>query len=282
MELRQDGETASLRILQRSRFVAQALGSCLISGTGYYDNENDCDLPLIKQLLYTTLQKDGFAVEDQRQNNTAYGVGDVTIKERGGSLDNGSAAGDNSGGSLRDLIVLLGDDNSSASEHEVDDSSLHTESETADEGLLDSLKTAIESKTPCPPSNPDMCRDINNFLETAQRLQRSKQNPSTSTSDSMRPHTSFSSRSLSELLHKHTSTAGQSTSHFSLPILKSQYCKLVEDEKAEDARPLKAALRRRRRGHEDVPDSESENEVEAYVTNRDDDDDDKLTPSAQL
>jgi hypothetical protein len=71
--------------------------------------------------------------------------------------------------------VLLGDDDSSASEAEVDDSSLRIKSEAADEGLLDSLETAIESKTPCPPSNPDVWHDIDNFLETAQRLRRSEQ-----------------------------------------------------------------------------------------------------------
>ena len=62
-------------------------------------NDDGYDLPSIEQLLYTTLQKEGFAAEDQRPNNTAFGVGDA-IAERGGSLDdNGSAPGDNSGGS---------------------------------------------------------------------------------------------------------------------------------------------------------------------------------------
>jgi hypothetical protein len=80
----------------------------------------------------------------------------------------------------------------------------------------------------------------------------------------------------------HTSSLISALSHtFHFPYSRiSRYCKLVEDEKAEDARALNAALRRRHRGHEDVPDSESENEVEAYVTDRDDDDDDKLMPSA--
>jgi hypothetical protein len=68
------------------------------------DNENDdddCDLPSIEQLLYTTLQKEGFAAEDQRPKNTAFGVGDTTAKESGDSLNNNkSVPGDNSGGSL--------------------------------------------------------------------------------------------------------------------------------------------------------------------------------------
>jgi hypothetical protein len=105
--------------------------------------------------------------------------------------------------------VLLGDDDSSASEAEVDDGGLYAESAAADESLLDNLETAVGSTTPAPPSNPDMWRDIDNFLETAQRLRRSEQKPSTF--DSMRPHTSFSSRASSEPLHDHTSAAGQCT-----------------------------------------------------------------------
>lgn len=75
---------------------------------GYYNNENDddCGLPPIEQLLYTTLQNEGFAAEDQRLNNIACGVGDVTVEERGGSLDDGSAAGDNSGGSPGEHYLL--------------------------------------------------------------------------------------------------------------------------------------------------------------------------------
>jgi hypothetical protein len=50
--------------------------------------------------LYTALQKEGFATENRRPDNTAFGVGDATIEERDGSPDdNGSALGDNSGGS---------------------------------------------------------------------------------------------------------------------------------------------------------------------------------------
>lgn len=40
--------------------------------------------------------------------------------------------------------MLLSDDDSSASEVKVDDGGLHAESAAADEGLLDSLETAIE------------------------------------------------------------------------------------------------------------------------------------------
>jgi len=65
--------------------------------------------------------------------------------------------------------VLLGDDDSSASEAEVDDGGLRAESAAADEGLLDSPETAIDSRTPAPPSNPDVWHDINDILETAQQ-----------------------------------------------------------------------------------------------------------------
>jgi hypothetical protein len=50
--------------------------------------------------LYTALQKEGFATENRRPDNTAFGVRDATAEERGGSLDyNGLTPGDNSGGS---------------------------------------------------------------------------------------------------------------------------------------------------------------------------------------
>jgi hypothetical protein len=49
--------------------------------------------------------------------------------------------------------VLLGDDDSSAPEAEVDDTGLRAESVAADEGLLDSLETDIDSTTPAPPNS---------------------------------------------------------------------------------------------------------------------------------
>ena len=104
--------------------------------------------------------------------------------------------------------MLLGDDDSSASEAEVDDGDLRAESAAADESLLDSPEAAIDSTTPAPP-NSDMWHDIDDFLETAERLQRSEQTPSTS--DSIRLHTFSSSGTSSEPLHDHTSAAGQCT-----------------------------------------------------------------------
>jgi hypothetical protein len=63
--------------------------------------------------------------------------------------------------------VLLGDDDSSASDTEVDVGSLRAESTAADDGVLDS------SRTPVFPSNLDGWHDIDDF-ETVQRLQHSE------------------------------------------------------------------------------------------------------------
>jgi len=52
--------------------------------------------------------------------------------------------------------MLLRDNNSNASKAEVDNDSLRAENAAADEGLLDSLETAIDSTTPAPSSNPDI------------------------------------------------------------------------------------------------------------------------------
>lgn len=173
------------------------------------ENDDDFDLPSIEQLLYTTLQKESFAAEDQLLNNATFEVGDRTINERGGSLNNnGSVPSSNPSGSPGDLIVLLGDDDSSASEAEVDDSGLCAESAAADEGLLNSPETAIDSTTPAPP-NSDVWHDINDLLETAERLRHSEPKPLTL--DSMRHHTSSTSSASSEPLHDHISAAGHCT-----------------------------------------------------------------------
>ncbi|KAJ8063104.1 hypothetical protein OCU04_008347 [Sclerotinia nivalis] len=92
-----------------------------------------------------------FATEDQHPKNSAFEVGDAVVK-RGGSLDdnNGSVLSDNSDGSLEDPIVLLGGDDLSASEAEVDDGGPRAERVAADGGLLDSPETTIDSTTPTP------------------------------------------------------------------------------------------------------------------------------------
>jgi hypothetical protein len=96
--------------------------------------------------------------------------------------------------------VLLGGDDSSASEAEVDNGGPRAKRVAADEGLLDSPEAATDSTTPDPPSNPDGWHDIDDFPETAQRLRLAEQE--LSTPGSMRPRTS-SSRASSESLHDH-------------------------------------------------------------------------------
>lgn len=178
------------------------------TGTVYDGNDDDCDLPSIEQLLYTTLQKEDFAMEDQCPKNSAFEVGDTAV-ERDGSLDddNGSTLGDNSGGSLEDPIVLLGSDDSSASRAEANDISLYAESVAADEDLLDSPETTVDSTTPAP-SNLDKWHDIDDFLETP-RLQLAEQE--SSTSNPTRSRTSFSSHASSEPLNDHINVADRCT-----------------------------------------------------------------------
>ncbi|KUJ16852.1 uncharacterized protein LY89DRAFT_669299 [Mollisia scopiformis] len=178
------------------------------------ENDDDCDLPSIEQLLYTTLQEESFVVVDQPLNNTTFKVGNRIINERGGSLgDNGSASGGNPSGSPGDPIVLLGDDDSSASGAEVDDSGLLAESAAADEGRLDSLETAIDSTTPAPPAPPcssDGWHDIDDFPELAPRLRLAEQGASTPESLPSLP-SQTSSHLSSELLHDTTSTESNAT-----------------------------------------------------------------------
>lgn len=171
------------------------------------NDDDDRDLPTIEELLFTRLQKQGFTTEDRGPDKTGLGVEEVASEERGGSIDyTGLTQSDNSGRSLDNPIVLLGDDDSSASEAEVDDGS-RAKSTQPDAGLFDSPENAVDSTTPAPPS-PDGWHDIDDFPETAQRSRRSEQRPSTS--NCMRPHIS-SSRAFSEPLHDHISAAGQCT-----------------------------------------------------------------------
>jgi hypothetical protein len=71
----------------------------ILAETGtFYTGSNDDDLPTTKQLLYTTLQREGFVIKDQRPDNTAFGVEEATVEERGGLIDyNESALSDNLG-----------------------------------------------------------------------------------------------------------------------------------------------------------------------------------------
>lgn len=95
-----------------------------------------------------------------------------------------------------DPVVLLGDDDSSVSEAEVDDSGLCAESAALD-GLFDSTEITVDSTDPGAPPSSDGWHDINDFLETASRLPLAQQR--VSTSNSIHPPTP-PSRLSSELL----------------------------------------------------------------------------------
>ncbi|KAI9775082.1 MAG: hypothetical protein M1839_001474 [Geoglossum umbratile] len=131
------------------------------------DDDND-DLPTIEDLLYTTLKKEGFATEDSSPHYRVRGVGEVAVEERGGFTDyNKSALGGDSGSSPDDPIVLLGNDDLSASEAEVDHGSLHAENAGPDAGHFNSPETPVDSTTL---ASLDGWYDIDDYPETVQRL----------------------------------------------------------------------------------------------------------------
>ncbi|KAI9776258.1 MAG: hypothetical protein M1839_000492 [Geoglossum umbratile] len=135
------------------------------------DDDDDDDLPTIEDLLYTTLKKEGFATKDSSPDYRVRVVGEVAVEERGGSTDhNRSALGGDSGSSPDDPIVLLGDDDLSASEAEVDHGSLHAENAGPDAGHFNSPETTVDSTTLAPPSSLDRWYDIDDYSETVQRL----------------------------------------------------------------------------------------------------------------
>ncbi|KAH0538364.1 hypothetical protein FGG08_005059 [Glutinoglossum americanum] len=169
--------------------------------------EEEGDLPTIEDLLYTTLKKEGFATEDSNLDHRVRGIGEVSVKERGSFADhNRSALGEDSGGSLDDPIVLLGDDDLSASEAEVDHGGL-AENAEPDAGHFDRLETTVDSTTLAPPSSLDGWHDIGDYPETVQHLRLAK---GALASNSMCPY-SPSAHLSSELLHDHIDTEGLDT-----------------------------------------------------------------------
>ncbi|KAL5312933.1 hypothetical protein ACEPPN_019359 [Leptodophora sp. 'Broadleaf-Isolate-01'] len=177
------------------------------------ENDDDRDFPIIEELLLTKLQEQGFTTEDRGPDRTG-GVEGVASEERGGSVDQSrSAQSDDSGGSPDDPIFLLGDDDSSASAAEADDVSLRAESTEPEAGLFDSPENAVDSTTLAPRSS-DGWHDIDDFPETAPRLQLAEQGALTS--NSIYPHTP-SSRLSSEPLHDSMSMDSKATTPFSSP-----------------------------------------------------------------
>ncbi|KAG9228075.1 hypothetical protein BJ875DRAFT_269774 [Amylocarpus encephaloides] len=175
------------------------------TGTIYDGSGDDNDLPTVEDIFYTALQKEGFATDNRRLDNTAFVVSDA-IAERGGYLnDDGSAPGDTSGGSPEDPIVLQGDGDPSASEAKANENGLRVESAVAPGArLLDSPETAIDSTAPALPHSSDGWHDIDDF-EPAPRLRLVEQ--VASTSDPLPPDPS-SSRLSSEPFHDSISTEG--------------------------------------------------------------------------
>ena len=53
----------------------------------FYGGSDDDDLPTIEEIVYTTLQKNAFTTEDSSLENTARGVEQVALEERGRSID---------------------------------------------------------------------------------------------------------------------------------------------------------------------------------------------------
>jgi hypothetical protein len=176
-----------------------------------------------KPLLFTKLQEQGFAAADPNPAHTERGVEEAAADERAGSIDHGSALGDNSGGSTGErahytFVVEMdgqffltrcrrskGNGDSRAFEAQVNDNSLRAESATKPgAGLFDSPETAIDSTILALSYSSNGCHDINNSPETTPRSQLAEQGTSTS---NLHPHTP-SSRLSSEPLHDSISTEG--------------------------------------------------------------------------
>jgi len=182
------------------------------------DDENDDDFPTIEELLLTKLQEQGFTTED-RDPDKAGGVKEVASEERDSSVDQSrSAQSDNSGRSpgkrahytfccrnrqsvffwcgVDDPIILLGNNDLSTSEAEVDNISLCAESTKLDTGLFDSPENTVDLITPTPSFSSDGWYNINDSTETALCLRLAEQGASTPNSIHAPP-----SRLSSEPLH---------------------------------------------------------------------------------
>jgi hypothetical protein len=80
----------------------------VFGGNGKEKDDDDYNLPTIEELLYTTLQKKGFAMEDPSPDSTVQGVEEVALDERGGSINHSrSTPGDSSGNSQGERACYL-------------------------------------------------------------------------------------------------------------------------------------------------------------------------------
>ncbi|TVY20230.1 hypothetical protein LARI1_G001640 [Lachnellula arida] len=164
-------------------------------GSGSGSGSDDDDLPTIEEILYPALQKKGFTTVDPSSDNTTL-VEEVASEEKASFIDYTRLV-PSSSGSPDNPIDLLGNDNSSASEAEVDDNSIRAEYAKPDMSFFDGPETAVKSITPAPSFSPDRGHDIDDFPETAPRLQLAEQGASTPDSIPLyNPSSHLSSESL--------------------------------------------------------------------------------------
>ncbi|TVY91077.1 hypothetical protein LAWI1_G002836 [Lachnellula willkommii] len=102
---------------------------------------NNAALSMPQQLMIIEatgleFEKEGFATENRRPDNIAFGVSNATTEKRGGSLD-----------SNEDPIILLGNDDLSASKVEVNNSGLYAKS--AAHSSYGALNKELRRPIPC-------------------------------------------------------------------------------------------------------------------------------------
>lgn len=116
--------------------------------------------------------------------------------------------------SIDDPIVLLRDDDSSASEANVNDVSLCAESTESDAGLFDSSENAVDSTTSAPSFSFDEWHNIDDSLKTALHLRLAEQEALTSNSIHAPPL-----RLLSESLHDSISAVNLHPRHVRFEVM---------------------------------------------------------------
>lgn len=65
------------------------------------NNNNNNYFPIVKEILYTAIQKKGFAIEDSSPDHTAQGIDKVAPEETGAFADYSRSKSDNSLGTSR-------------------------------------------------------------------------------------------------------------------------------------------------------------------------------------
>ncbi|KAI9866126.1 MAG: hypothetical protein M1813_001687 [Trichoglossum hirsutum] len=170
------------------------------------DDGDDDDLSTIEELLYITLKREDFAIENSSLDHRVQ-----EVEKGASSIDYSRSVSDDS---LSSRVVLLGGGDLNASDSEVFDSNLRTESAEPDTGSSSSLETAY---------------DIDNYSKTVQRLQLAE---GALTSNSICPYSPSSCLS-SQLLHDridtdsldtHCARSEAATSHSACPRSPPPHC----------------------------------------------------------